>query len=193
MIYRKAGAKLLAFFGGRLVLMGFGGAALNPEVELFLRDSDFPFLIGYGLTEAAPLLAGGPYGDDTVVLGSTGKAIPRVHLRIADPHPDTRIGENLATGANQSYRSTDGAKTGHRVSFSSKRGRTPRAPILRLKNAMAQPHPLSGLVLRAMNPMKSLLGNPQGPSQPKLRKRTSRSVPDEPYRNRQPGRRRSPG
>ena len=100
MIYRKAGAKLLAFFGGRLVLMGIGGAALNPEVELFLRDSDFPFLIGYGLTEAAPLLAGGPYGDDTVVLGSTGKAIPRVHLRIADPHPDTGIGEILATGPN---------------------------------------------------------------------------------------------
>ena len=100
MIYRKAGAKLLAFFGGRLVLMGIGGAALNPEVELFLRDSDFPFLIGYGLTEAAPLLAGGPYGDDTVVPGSTGKAIPRVHLRIADPHPDTGIGEILATGPN---------------------------------------------------------------------------------------------
>ena len=100
MIYRKAGAKLLAFFGGRLVLMGVGGAALNPEVELFLRDSDFPFLVGYGLTEAAPLLAGGPHGDDTVVLGSTGKAIPRVHLRIADPHPDTGIGEILATGPN---------------------------------------------------------------------------------------------
>ena len=100
MIYRKAGAKLMAFFGGRLVLTGIGGAALNPEVELFLRDSDFPFLIGYGLTEAAPLLAGGPHGDDTVVLGSTGKPIPRVQLRIADPHPDTGIGEILASGPN---------------------------------------------------------------------------------------------
>ena len=100
MIYRKAGAKLLAFFGGRLVLTGIGGAALNPEVELFLRDSDFPFLVGYGLTEAAPLLAGGPHGDDTVVLGSTGKPIPRVQLRIADPHPDTGIGEILASGPN---------------------------------------------------------------------------------------------
>ena len=100
MIYRKIGVKLTAFFGNRLQVMGIGGAALNPEVEMFLRDSGFPFLVGYGLTEAAPLLAGGPYGDTTVTLGSTGKPIPRVEIRIADPHPETGIGEIQARGKN---------------------------------------------------------------------------------------------
>ncbi len=100
MIYRKIGAKLSAFFGNRLQLMGIGGAALNPEVEIFLRDSGFPFLVGYGLTEAAPLLAGGPHGDTTVSLGSTGKPVPHVEIRIADPDPETGIGEIQARGRN---------------------------------------------------------------------------------------------
>ena len=100
MIYRKIGAKLAAFFGDRLQLMGIGGAALNPEVETFLRESDFPFLVGYGLTEASPLLAGGPFGDQTIQHGSVGKPIPRVEIRIADAHLETGIGEIQARGPN---------------------------------------------------------------------------------------------
>jgi long-chain acyl-CoA synthetase len=100
MIYRKIGAKLTAFFGNRLQLMGIGGAALNPEVETFLRDADFPFIVGYGLTEASPLLAGGPHGDSTIRHGSTGKPVPNVEIRIADPHPETGVGEVLARGRN---------------------------------------------------------------------------------------------
>lgn len=100
MIYRKIGAKLTAFFGNRLQVMGIGGAALNPEVETFLRDSNFPFIVGYGLTEAAPLLAGGPHGDPTVSPGSTGKPVPNVEIRIDDPHPETGVGEVLAKGRN---------------------------------------------------------------------------------------------
>ena len=100
MVHRKIGAKLLAFFGGRLRVMGIGGAALNPEVERFLRDADFPFLVGYGLTEGSPLLAGGPHGDTTIRPGSAGKPVPRVEIRIDDPHPQTGIGEILARGPN---------------------------------------------------------------------------------------------
>ncbi|MDX9841302.1 MAG: AMP-binding protein, partial [Desulfobulbus sp.] len=100
MVHRKIGAKLLAFFGGRLRVMGIGGAALNPEVESFLRDADFPFLVGYGLTEGSPLLAGGPHGDTTITPGSSGKPVPRVQIRIDDPHPQTGIGEILARGPN---------------------------------------------------------------------------------------------
>lgn len=100
MVHRKIGAKLLAFFGGRLRVMGIGGAALNPEVEAFLRDADFPFLVGYGLTEGSPLLAGGPHGDTTITPGSSGKPVPRVEIRIDDPHPQTGIGEILARGPN---------------------------------------------------------------------------------------------
>lgn len=100
MIYRKIGAKLYAFFGNRLQVMGIGGAALNPDVEAFLRDANFPFIVGYGLTEAAPLLAGGPHGDATIRPGSAGKPVPNVEIRIADPHPETGVGEILAQGKN---------------------------------------------------------------------------------------------
>lgn len=100
LIYRKIGAKLLDFFGGRLEVMGIGGAALNPEVESFLRDAGFPFLAGYGLTESAPLIAGGPKGDNTVSLGSVGKPVPGVQVRIDAPDPKTGVGEILARGPN---------------------------------------------------------------------------------------------
>jgi len=100
MIYRKIGRKLLEFFGGNLIFMGVGGAALNPDVEDFLVEADFPYLIGYGLTESAPLLAGGPLGDTTIVPGSTGKPIPGVEIRIENPDPTTGVGEIFACGPN---------------------------------------------------------------------------------------------
>lgn len=80
--------------------MGIGGAALNPEVEQFLHEARFPYLIGYGLTESAPLLAGGPMGDPTIAIGSTGKPIPGVDIRIAEPDPVSGIGEIQAAGPN---------------------------------------------------------------------------------------------
>jgi len=99
-IHKRIGAKLLEFFGGNLQLMGIGGAALNPEVEQFLYNADFPYLIGYGLTECAPLLAGGPPGDKTIVVGSTGKPIPGVRVKIVHPDPVTGIGEIYGQGPN---------------------------------------------------------------------------------------------
>ncbi|MBM9511846.1 AMP-binding protein [Desulfogranum marinum] len=100
MVYKKIGSKLTDFFGGRLQLMGIGGAALNPEVETFLRDAGFPFLVGYGLTESSPLLAGGPHGDKTVNLGSVGKPVPRVEVRIDEGRFEDGIGEIQARGPN---------------------------------------------------------------------------------------------
>lgn len=100
LIYKKIGAKLLEFFGGNLKLMGIGGAALNPEVEYFLYEAGFPYLIGYGLTESSPLLAGGPMGDDTIAIGSTGKPIPGVDVKIVDPDPVSGVGEIYAAGPN---------------------------------------------------------------------------------------------
>ncbi|MCX5869890.1 MAG: AMP-binding protein [Deltaproteobacteria bacterium] len=99
-IHKRIGARLLDFFGGNLQLMGIGGAALNPEVEQFLYDADFPYLIGYGLTECAPLLAGGPPGDKTIVVGSTGKPVPGVRIKIVGPDPRTGIGEIYGCGPN---------------------------------------------------------------------------------------------
>jgi long-chain acyl-CoA synthetase len=100
LIYRKIGKKLIGFFGGNLKLMGIGGAALNPEVERFLNEANFPYLIGYGMTEASPLIAGGPAGDSSIAIGSTGKPISGVEVKIVHPDPESGIGEISICGAN---------------------------------------------------------------------------------------------
>jgi len=100
LVYQKIGSKLLEFFGGRLEVMGIGGAALNPEVESFLRYAGFPYLVGYGLTESAPLIAGGPTSDQSIALGSAGKPVPGVEVCIDAPNPKTGVGEILARGPN---------------------------------------------------------------------------------------------
>ena len=99
-IYRKIGKKLLQFFGNNLEVMGIGGAAINPDVEIFLRDAGFPYLVGYGLTESSPLISGGPQGDITITIGSSGKPVPGVEVRINNPNPETQIGEIQARGKN---------------------------------------------------------------------------------------------
>ncbi len=109
LIYKRIGSKLLEFFGGNLMFMGIGGAALNPEVENFLVEAEFPYLIGYGLTESSPLLAGGPLGDSTITAGSSGKPIPGVEIKIENPNPETGIGEIFGCGPNvmQGYYNDD--------------------------------------------------------------------------------------
>ena len=99
-IYGKIGKKLLHFFGGKLKIMAIGGAAINLETEKFLRESGFPYLIGYGLTETAPLICGGPMNDTTIEVSSTGKPIPGVEIKIVAPDPVSGIGEIVARGAN---------------------------------------------------------------------------------------------
>ncbi|MCL7487854.1 MAG: AMP-binding protein [Desulfobulbaceae bacterium] len=100
LIYRKIGKKLLQFFGNNLEVMGIGGAAINPDVEIFLRDAGFPYLVGYGQTESSPLISGGPQGDTTITIGSSGKPVPGVDVRISNPNPETGIGEIQARGDN---------------------------------------------------------------------------------------------
>ena len=105
-ILQKIGRKLQVFFGGKLKLLAIGGAALNIEVERFLAEAQFPYLVGYGLTEAAPLVSAGPYGDRTIALGSAGKPVRDVEVRISKPDPETGLGEILVKGPNvmQGYR-----------------------------------------------------------------------------------------
>ena len=55
---RQPGKNLYKTFGGKLKFYGIGGAKLNKTVEKFLIEAKFPYAIGYGLTETAPLLAG---------------------------------------------------------------------------------------------------------------------------------------
>jgi long-chain acyl-CoA synthetase len=79
---KVAGNKLMGSFGGAIRFFGIGGAALAPDVEEFLKKAGFPYAIGYGLTETAPLLAGAPPFKS--VLRSTGPALKGVDLRIVD-------------------------------------------------------------------------------------------------------------
>ncbi len=97
-LYRAAGRKLIKTFGGYLEFFGIGGAKLNEEVERFLIDAKFPYAVGYGLTETAPLLAG--FAPFKGKLQSTGPALEGVELLIHDPDPDTGEGEIWAKGPN---------------------------------------------------------------------------------------------
>ncbi len=98
LINKGAGKKLMDAFGGRLKFFGVGGAKLDPVVEKFLLEARFPVAIGYGLTESAPLLAGTNPG--TARHQSTGPAVDRVELRLANVDPLTGQGEIVARGPN---------------------------------------------------------------------------------------------
>jgi long-chain acyl-CoA synthetase len=93
-----AGKKLLKTFGGNLKFFGIGGAKLNKSVEKFLIEAKFPYAIGYGLTETAPLLAGA--NPKKSVFESTGPAIEGIELTIHNPDKKTGEGEIWARGPN---------------------------------------------------------------------------------------------
>lgn len=97
-LHGAAGKKLMQTFGGSIQFFGIGGAKLNTNVEKFLNEADFPYAIGYGLTETAPLLAGAVPGKTKV--GSTGPAVEGVEMKIHDPDPLTGEGEIWAKGPN---------------------------------------------------------------------------------------------
>lgn len=99
-ICKKIRDKLMDFFGGELVVMAIGGAPFNLEAEKFFRGCGFPYLVGYGLTETSPLLAGGPWGDKSIKIGSTGKVTPGCKIRIVDADEKSGVGEIYAWGPN---------------------------------------------------------------------------------------------
>jgi long-chain acyl-CoA synthetase len=75
-----------------------GGASLAPEVETFLREGGVPYVVGYGMSECAPLVTGSKVDEQR--FGSAGYAIRDVSIKILDPDPITRIGEILVKGPN---------------------------------------------------------------------------------------------
>lgn len=95
LINKKAGQKLIETFGGRIRFYGVGGAGISPYVEEFLYEAKFPYIVGYGLTETAPLLCGTPMDKPTKV-GSTGPALYGVDLKIKNKNPKTGEGEICA-------------------------------------------------------------------------------------------------
>ena len=91
MLHKIAGRELKKLFGGRMRLFAIGGAKFESEAERFLLEAGFPYGIGYGLTETAPLLAGAV--GKMVRVGSTGPALPAVEVRLDNINPETKQGE----------------------------------------------------------------------------------------------------
>ena len=92
------GMKLKKTFGGRISFYGIGGAKLDPEVEKFLLKANFPYAIGYGLTETSPLLGYAMHGWRAV--GSFGYPVYNVQLKLHNVNPETGEGEIVAKGPN---------------------------------------------------------------------------------------------
>jgi long-chain acyl-CoA synthetase len=97
-IFKKIRDGLMNAFGGNIQEFIMGGAAVNPEVEKWFKKIKLPYLVGYGMTEAAPLLA---YEHWTkYVPGSCGKAVDCADVRIDSDDPHHTVGEIQAKGDN---------------------------------------------------------------------------------------------
>ena len=97
-IFKKIREKLMSAFGGNVRSIVMGGAALNPEVESWFKKIGIPFTVGYGMTEAAPLLAYAPWEE--FVPKSCGKSVDRVEVRVDSEDPQHIVGEIQARGTN---------------------------------------------------------------------------------------------
>lgn len=98
LIFKKIREKLLSALGGNLQMIIMGGAPLNPEVEKWFKRIGLPYTVGYGMTEAAPLLA---YEACTsYVPGSCGRSVDCAVVRIDSEDPQHVVGEIQAKGDN---------------------------------------------------------------------------------------------
>ena len=93
------GKRMVRTFGGKLVFFGIGGAKLDPMVEEFLRSCHFPYAVGYGLTETAPLVCNLMVNKSRGV-GSIGVASYKVEIRLDNVNPATGEGEIVVRGNN---------------------------------------------------------------------------------------------
>ena len=98
MIINKIKAELVKAFGGEFYEVIIGGAAFNKEVETFFKKMNFPFTVGYGMTECAPIIT---YSDwKTEKLYSCGEIVPNMEMKIDSPDQQNIPGELLVRGAN---------------------------------------------------------------------------------------------
>ena len=97
-VLNKVRAELINAFGGEFIEVIIGGAAFNKEVEALFKRMNFPFTVGYGMTECAPIIT---YDDWKVEkLYSCGKAAPNMEVRIESKDPANIPGEIQVKGAN---------------------------------------------------------------------------------------------
>jgi len=97
-VLNKVKAELVNAFGGEFYEVIIGGAAFNSEVESFFKRMGFPFTVGYGMTECAPIITYDDWKEEK--LYSCGKAAPNMEVRINSNDPQNVPGEILVKGAN---------------------------------------------------------------------------------------------
>ena len=90
--------ELVNAFGGQFEEVIIGGAAFNKEVEAFFKQIGFPFTVGYGMTECAPIITYDDWKDEK--LYSCGKVAPNLEIKIESADPQNVPGEVLVRGAN---------------------------------------------------------------------------------------------
>ena len=97
-VKEKICEQVVAAFGGQFYEVIIGGAALNQEVEAFMKSIDFPLTVGYGATECAPLISYSDYHD--FVPGSCGTAVDHMEVKILSRDPQNIAGEIVTRGTN---------------------------------------------------------------------------------------------
>ncbi|HJD91547.1 AMP-binding protein [Bacteroides coprosuis] len=98
-------------FGGNFVEVIVGGAAFNQEVEEFLKEINFPYTVGYGMTECGPIICYEWW--EKFAMGSCGKAVPRMEVKVLSSDPQNIAGEIVCKGANVMlgyYKNTEATK-----------------------------------------------------------------------------------
>ncbi len=98
LVYRKVNKALCNVFGGNLKQVIIGGAALNKDVGDFLTRVGFPYTVGYGMTECAPLISYVPW--QVYRPGCCGRIIERMQIKLDTPDTETGVGEILVKGVN---------------------------------------------------------------------------------------------
>ena len=97
-VNEKIKEQVVKAFGGNFYEIIIGGAAFNQEVEQFLKRIGFPYTVGYGATECAPIICYADHND--FVQGSCGKPVVHMEVKIDSPDPANIPGETLARGLN---------------------------------------------------------------------------------------------
>jgi long-chain acyl-CoA synthetase len=96
MIYQKIRKKMVDVFGGNFRELVIGGAPFNKQAETFFHKINFPFTVGYGMTECGPLISYASW--KTTQLGASGRAVDELEIRIDSPEPAKKAGEILVKG-----------------------------------------------------------------------------------------------
>ena len=97
-IFKSINKKISAVFGGQFRELILGGAAFNQDAEKFFMQIKFPFTIGYGMTECAPLISYAPW--NTHKPESCGKAVDTLEVKIDSDDPENIVGEIMVKGDN---------------------------------------------------------------------------------------------